>query len=69
MPKKQKLEMVDYLDAFEQFEVLRDEVLKEIEVARAEKLLSKTLEAELDVVITKEIDEAIKLLEINLIKC
>jgi len=68
MPKKQKLEMVDYLDAFEQFEVLRDEVLKEIEVARAEKLLSKTLEAELDVVITKEIDEAIKLLEINLIQ-
>ncbi len=68
MPTKQKVEFEEYLEAFSKFEVLRDEVLKEIEVARADKLLSKTLEAKLDVTITKEIDEAIKLLEIDLIQ-
>lgn len=56
------------LQDFELFEQLRDEVLKQIELARNEKLLSKTLQANLNIVVTREIDQAIKDLEINLVQ-
>lgn len=68
MPKKQANEFKNYIEDFEKFEILRNEVLKQIEVARNEKLLSKTLEADLDVTVTKEILDAINELEIDLIQ-
>ncbi len=68
MPKKYVHKFHHYLVAFEKFEILRDEVLKQIEVARNEKVLSKTLEANLEVTVTQDILEAINELEINLIQ-
>ena len=68
MPKIYHHQFDKYLEEFDKFEILRNEVLKQIEIARNEKLLSKTLQADLEITITKEINDAIEFLDINLIQ-
>ncbi|HHW80035.1 MAG TPA: isoleucine--tRNA ligase [Acholeplasmataceae bacterium] len=66
MPYVRKLENKKLTDAFEIFNEVRDEVLKALEIARNDKVIGKSLESHLDLELTKEQIEAIKILDINL---
>ncbi|WP_162150578.1 isoleucine--tRNA ligase [Acholeplasma equifetale] len=52
-------------DAFQLFENLREDVYRHLELARAQKLIGKSLEAQVDLVIPENIFEALKYLQID----
>lgn len=68
MPKVYEHKFSKYLEDFELFEEVREEFLKQIEVARSEKLVSKTLQADVVITMPKTHLDAINELEINLLQ-
>ncbi|MDY0278360.1 MAG: isoleucine--tRNA ligase [Acholeplasma sp.] len=66
MPKRRELRNVELLTAFNTFDKVREEVLKVLENARNEKVIGKSLESKIELSLTKEQIEAIKLLGIDL---
>jgi isoleucyl-tRNA synthetase len=55
----------DLMDAFQTFNEVREFVLKRLEVAREQKLIGKSLAAEIDLSVTKKQMDAINKLEMN----
>ena len=68
MPKVYEHKFSKYLEDFELFEEVREEFLKQIEIARSEKLVSKTLQADVIITMPKTHLDAINELEINLLQ-
>ena len=68
MPKVYEHKFSKYLEDFELFEEVREEFLKQIEIARSEKLVSKTLQADVVITMPKTHLDAINELEINLLQ-
>ncbi|MFA6801030.1 MAG: isoleucine--tRNA ligase [Acholeplasmataceae bacterium] len=66
MPKHQEIGHKELLDAFDNFYSVRTVVLKELEQARAEKLIGKSLQAEVDLQVTQPQMDAIKFLDMQL---
>src|SRR5690554_4582808 len=66
MPEVNNFKHQELLDAFEVFTEMREEVLKALEVARANKVIGKSLEAQLDLKLTKTQMKAIKTLDLDL---
>ncbi|WP_162140315.1 isoleucine--tRNA ligase [Haploplasma axanthum] len=66
MPSKNEFTDEVLLKNFEIFEEMREKVLKELEIARNEKVIGKSLESRIDLQLTKEQIDAIKYLEVDL---
>lgn len=66
MPEKRDFTDQVLLDAFAIFEELREDVLKELELARANKVIGKSLESQIDLILTQEQIDAIKYLDADL---
>ncbi len=66
MPQKYEVEKDELMTSFETFSSLRTVVLKELEEARAQKLIGKSLQAEVDLTVTQEQMDAIKLLDMQI---
>ena len=66
MPTQTSIANPELLSTFEVFDEVRVSVLKALEVARENKIIGKSLQAEVDLLVTKEQNAAIKELEINL---
>lgn len=56
----------ELLSSFETFEVVREHVLKQLEIARADKVIGKSLAAHVDLVVTKEQKQAIDHLDMQI---
>lgn len=52
-------------EAYEKFDLLRNEVLKHLELARTAKIIGKSLEAHVKIKATKELIDALKYLDLN----
>ena len=66
MPTIKPNRFLEYIEQFSLFEEVREEFLKQIEVARNDKVLSKTLQADVEITMPQEHYDAINTLEINL---
>ncbi|HKL95474.1 MAG TPA: isoleucine--tRNA ligase [Haploplasma sp.] len=66
MPARRDFTDEKLLADFDIFETLREDVLKELEIARTNKVIGKSLESQIDLVLTKEQIEAIKYLDADL---
>lgn len=58
MPSKMKIKLNNIHEDYSHFNKLRDEALKQLELSRTNKLIGKSLEAHLELTITKEMDDA-----------
>ncbi len=66
MPERVNSENHPVLEAFDTFYSLRTVVLKELEEARAQKKIGKSLQAEVDLVVTQKQKDAIDMLDMKL---
>jgi len=66
MPERVNIEAKELMDAFEIFSQVRGVSLKALEEARAKKLIGKSLQASLDLVVTQKQKEAIDFLDMDL---
>lgn len=66
MPKRTELGNEDLLNAFDAFLQVRGVVLKSLEQARAEKVIGKSLQAEIDLNVTQAQKDAIDMLDMKL---
>ena len=66
MPKRSSRAQSDLIEAFNTFEIIRETVLKKLEEAREQKLIGKSLQAEVDLVVTEKDMKAIEKLEMKL---
>ena len=66
MPTTSNRKDIDLMQAFDTFEVIREAVLKKLEDAREQKLIGKSLQAEINLVVTKKDMAAIEKLAMKL---
>jgi isoleucyl-tRNA synthetase len=63
MPEVNEIKHLDLLEAFDRLETVRTFVLKRLEEAREKKIIGKSLQAKLDITVTKDQKEAMEKLE------
>jgi isoleucyl-tRNA synthetase len=66
MPRKTEMTDVKLLDAFDIFSEVRDAVFKQLEIAREEKVIGKSLQAKVNLTVTEKQKEAIDYLDMKI---